>query len=62
MELIKALVRPSLALAKSDKVELAAAPSIYWERSATVLQNAAHELLGLGFRCCDQGYFEIARP
>ncbi len=61
MELVKAFVRPSLVLDKSSKVELAAAPSIYWERSATVLQSAAHELLGLGFRCCYQGYFEIAR-
>jgi len=61
MELIKALVRPSLALAKSGKVELAAALCIYWESSVAVLQNAAHELLGFGFRCCDQGYFEISR-
>lgn len=61
MELIKALIGPILVLAKSGKIELAATPSIYGESSAAVLQNAAHELLGLGFRCCDQSYFEIAR-
>ncbi|MBC9251106.1 hypothetical protein A9179_12545 [Pseudomonas alcaligenes] len=62
MEFIKALVRPSLVLAKSSKVELPAASSIYWESSAAVLKNAAHQLFGLGFRCRNQSYFEIARP
>jgi len=58
MELIKALVGPSLVLAKSGKFELAAMPSIYGESRTAVLQNAAHELLGLGFRGCDQGYLK----
>lgn len=60
MELIKAPVRPGLIQAKSSKIEFAATPFIYGESSAAVLQNAAYELLGLGFRCRYQGDFDTA--